>query len=92
MADVSFERFQQFVIENNVRIVDLKTVDCSTDRRLPVAMGEALSALKADRGFLTRGGVFTDPVLDKWLEIKEREFRSVAERPHPFEFALYFDA
>ncbi len=69
-----------------------RDLDRSEVRRLPVAMGEALTALQADRDFLTRGGVFTDPVVDKWLEIKEREFRSVAERPRPFEFALCFDA
>ncbi len=67
-------------------------LDRSQDKRLPVAMGEALTALKEDREFLTRGGVFSDPLIDKWLETKEKEFRSVAERPHPYEFALYFDA
>ncbi len=69
-----------------------RDLDRSKDKRLPVSMGEALNALTQDREYLTRGGVFSDAVIDKWLEIKEREFRSVAERPHPYEFALYFDA
>ncbi len=66
-------------------------LDRSRDKHLPVSMGEALTALREDREFLTRGGVFTDPLIDKWLDTKQTEFRSVAERPHPYEFALYFD-
>jgi glutamine synthetase len=39
-----------------------------------------------------KGDVFTQDVIDMWLEYKiERELNPVRTRPHPYEFALYFD-
>jgi glutamine synthetase len=66
------------------------------ERRLktvPGSLDESLRALEADNEFLRRGGVFTDDVIDTWLEYKrENEIDPVRLRPHPWEFHLYFDA
>jgi glutamine synthetase len=58
----------------------------------PGDLAEALIALEQDHEFLLKGDVFTQDVIDMWLEYKiERELNPVRTRPHPFEFALYFD-
>ncbi len=59
---------------------------------VPSSLSEALSALEKDHEFLLRGGVFTQDVLDTWLDYKiSKEVDPVRLRPHPWEFYLYFD-
>jgi glutamine synthetase len=58
----------------------------------PGSLSEALNALKEDHDFLLKGNVFTQDVIDKWIEYKtENEVDAVNLRPHPHEFFLYFD-
>jgi len=58
----------------------------------PGSLEEALAALKADQEFLKKGDVFTQDVIDMWIEYKtENEVNDVKLRPHPHEFFLYFD-
>jgi glutamine synthetase len=58
----------------------------------PGSLEEALAALKEDNAFLLKGDVFTQDVIDKWIEYKtENEVNPIKLRPHPHEFALYFD-
>jgi glutamine synthetase len=60
--------------------------------QVPGSLAEALDALERDREFLTASGVFSDDLLDTWIAYKrEHEVDSVRLRPHPAEFALYFD-
>lgn len=70
------------------------SLDARTSRRrkiasLPGSLGEALAALERDHAFLNLGGVFPDPLIARWLSLKEAEIREVAARPHPYEFLLY---
>jgi glutamine synthetase len=61
--------------------------------QVPASLGEALDALEADHEFLTRGGVFSDELIETWIAYKrETEVDAIRLRPHPAEFALYFDA
>ena len=56
------------------------------------SLQEALQALKEDHAFLLKGDVFTEDVIEKWIEYKtEAEINPVRMRPVPLEFALYFD-
>jgi glutamine synthetase len=42
--------------------------------------------------FASLGDVFTQEVIDTWLTSKrEREVDAIRLRPHPYEFALYYD-
>jgi glutamine synthetase len=53
---------------------------------------EALKCLKEDHAFLLKGDVFTEDVIEKWIEYKtEAEVNPVRMRPVPLEFALYYD-
>lgn len=62
-------------------------------RRMPLSLDGALSALAQDHEFLLRGDVFTQEVIDAWIECKQREeIAALRCRPHPHEFTLYFDA
>ena len=60
---------------------------------VPASLEEALDALAADHDFLLKGGVFTQDLIDTWIGYKRRdEADQVRLRPHPWEFALYYDA
>ncbi len=56
------------------------------------SLREAIANLDADREFLLRGDVFTPDVIDTWIWYKrQHEVEAVRVRPHPYEFALYYD-
>lgn len=60
---------------------------------VPGSLEQALKALKDDHEFLLKGDVFTDDVVETWIEYKtEKEVNPVKLRPSPYEFMLYFDA
>jgi glutamine synthetase len=59
---------------------------------VPGSLDEALDALRKDHEFLLKGDVFTGDVIDTWLDYKtSKEIDAVRLRPHPMEFALYYD-
>jgi glutamine synthetase len=60
--------------------------------KMPGSLEEALGELKKDHEFLLKGDVFTEDVIEAWIDNKiERELNPVRLRPTPTEFALYFD-
>ena len=61
--------------------------------QVPGSLAEALDALETDHAFLTRGGVFSEDLIRTWIDYKrQNEVDIVRLRPHPAEFALYYDA
>jgi glutamine synthetase len=45
-----------------------------------------------DHAFLTEGGVFSEEMLQQWVDYKRQaEYFAVRNRPHPYEMRLYFD-
>ena len=73
-------------------IYDLPPEELSQIATAPGSLDEAMAALKADHDFLLKGDVFTQDVIDKWIEYKiENEVNPVKLRPHPHEFFLYYD-
>ncbi len=66
---------------------ELKSVPC-----LPGSLEEALKALELDSDFLLKGDVFSAKLVERWIEYKRRrEVDMLRQRPHPLEFAMYFD-
>jgi len=58
----------------------------------PGSLDEAIAALKEDHAFLLQGDVFTQDVIDMWIQYKtENEIDDLRLRPHPHEFYMYFD-
>ena len=59
--------------------------------QVPGSLEEALVALENDHEFLTQGGVFTEDLIGAWIDYKrESELLPYAQRPHPFEYELYY--
>jgi glutamine synthetase len=73
-------------------IYDLPPEEAADIPKVPASLDESLAALRADHQFLLEGDVFTQDVIDTWLEYKtEAELDAVRLRPHPWEFHLYYD-
>jgi glutamine synthetase len=73
-------------------IYDLEPEEAALVETVPGSLEESLSALEKDHDFLMKGDVFTEDLLEMWLSYKrEREVDAIRLRPHPYEFALYFD-
>jgi glutamine synthetase len=73
-------------------IYALSPAELSKVPSVPGSLEGALNALENDHEFLTKGDVFTQDVIETWLEYKRgREIDPVRLRPHPYEFKLYFD-
>ena len=51
---------------------------------------EALEELDKDREFLTRGGVFTDDMIDGYIALKMDEVTRLRMTTHPVEFDMYY--
>jgi glutamine synthetase len=59
---------------------------------VPGSLEEAMDALEADHEFLLKGDVFTEDLIETWIEHKRTaEADPIRLRPHPWEFALYYD-
>ena len=54
------------------------------------SLEEALDALNKDREFLTRGGVFSDSMIDAYLELKMQDVQRMRMTTHPAEFDMYY--
>ncbi|MDX2287854.1 MAG: type I glutamate--ammonia ligase [Hyphomicrobiaceae bacterium] len=54
------------------------------------SLREALKSLDEDRGFLKMGGVFTDDMLDAYIDLRMEENMRYEMTPHPIEFDMYY--
>ena len=54
------------------------------------SLREAVNELDADREFLKKGDVFSDDLIDGYLELKWEEIYRFEHTPHPVEFAMYY--
>ena len=73
-------------------IYDLPPEELAKVPTTPGTLREALNALDADHDFLLKGDVFTPDVIETWIQYKmENEVKALDLRPHPWEFALYYD-
>ncbi|HSR67132.1 MAG TPA: type I glutamate--ammonia ligase [Acidobacteriota bacterium] len=73
-------------------LYDLEPEEMAEVANLPASLEESLAALKDDHDYLLQGDVFTSDLIESWLEYKwKHEVEPMRLRPHPYEFALYFD-
>jgi glutamine synthetase len=73
-------------------LYDLEPHEKAKVKSTPGSLQEVLNALENDHEFLLKGGVFTKDLIETWIEYKrKKELEPVQLRPHPYEFALYFD-
>lgn len=60
--------------------------------QVPGTLPEVLDALEADHDYLLEGDVFTQDLIDTWIDWKRKnEVDPIRFRPHPHEFEMYYD-
>ena len=73
-------------------LYDLPAEELAKVGQVPSSLEEALEALEQDNDFLKAGDVFTNDLIETWVDYKRSsEIDPVRLRPHPWEFALYYD-
>ncbi|MDA8192424.1 MAG: type I glutamate--ammonia ligase [Thermaerobacter sp.] len=73
-------------------VYSLSKAELEGIQSVPGSLSEALAHLENDYEFLTEGGVFSEDLIQTWIEYKRTaEVAQVNLRPHPMEFELYFN-
>jgi glutamine synthetase len=73
-------------------IYDLSPEEMKSVPSMPASLDEALDCLEQDHEFLLKGDVFGEELIETYINYKRTaEAAAVRLRPHPFEFALYYD-
>ncbi len=76
----------------DVDIYDLSPEELAKIPSTPGSLEDALECLEKDHEFLTVGGVFTEDLINTWIQYKlDNEVNPMRLRPHPYEFSLYYD-
>ena len=72
-------------------LYELPPEEAKSIPQLPTTLPAALDALREDHAFLLEGGVFSEELIETWIEYKtENEILPMAQRPHPYEYELYY--
>jgi glutamine synthetase len=64
-------------------------------KQVPTVCGslrQALEELDRDRAFLKKGDVFSDDLIDGYIELKMEEVIAFEHQPHPIEYKMYYSA
>jgi glutamine synthetase len=72
---------------------DLYDLEPEEAKHIPTvchSLDMALEHLDKDREFLTRGGVFTNDVIDAYIGLKTQEVTRFRMSTHPIEFDMYY--
>jgi glutamine synthetase len=72
-------------------LYELPPEDLAKVPQVPGSLEAAIANLERDHGFLLKGDVFTEDFLEMWIASKRKEADALRLRPHPYEFALYYD-
>ncbi len=73
-------------------IYDLPPQEAAKVEKTPGSLRAALENLERDHDYLLKGDVFTEDVIETWVDYKmSNEVLALDLRPHPWEFALYYD-
>ena len=71
-------------------LYDLPPEELSSVPTVCGSLREALESLDADRDFLKKGDVFSDDLIDGYLELKWAGVFALEHTPHPIEFSMYY--
>jgi glutamine synthetase len=73
-------------------LYELPPDEAKSVAQVPASLDGVLDSLEADHDYLLDGGVFTADLIETWVDYKRlNEVDAVRLRPHPYEFALYYD-
>jgi glutamine synthetase len=71
-------------------LYDLPPEEEAAIPQVATSLDEALDALNTDRAFLTEGGVFTNNMIDAYIDLKMEEVTRLRMSTHPVEFDMYY--
>ncbi len=72
-------------------LYELPAEEAKNIPQVPGSLEEVLKALESDHDYLLAGDVFTKDLIETWIDYKrEKEIKPFAQRPHPYEFELYY--
>ncbi|WP_336645602.1 type I glutamate--ammonia ligase [Microbacterium sp. USHLN186] len=72
-------------------LYELPPEEAANIPQVPNSLLDSLEALRRDHDFLLEGGVFSQELIDTWISYKyENEILPMAQRPHPYEYELYY--
>ncbi|WP_428100602.1 type I glutamate--ammonia ligase [Candidatus Rariloculus sp.] len=71
-------------------LYDLAPEEEKNIRTVCFSLQEALEELDKDRDFLKAGDVFSDDLIDAYMELKEDEITLLQKSTHPVEFEMYY--
>jgi len=71
-------------------LYDLPAEEAAAIPTVASSLEEALSALNEDREFLKAGGVFTDDLIDAYIDLKMNEVNRLNMTTHPVELDMYY--
>jgi glutamine synthetase len=73
-------------------LYELEPAEKAQVKSTPGSLEEVINALDKDHRYLLKGDVFTEDLIGMWIDYKrKREVDIIRLRPHPAEFALYYD-
>src|SRR5208337_1613741 len=73
-------------------IYDLSPEEMKSVPSMPASLEEALTCLEEDHEFMLKGDVFSEDLIETFIDYKRKnEADAIRLRPHPYEFALYYD-
>jgi len=73
-------------------LYDLEPEEFAKIPQAPGSLRDVLQHLSDDHDFLLKGDVFTEDVIETWIQYKlENEVEAIDSRPHPYEYSLYYD-
>jgi len=76
----------------DVNIYEMTSEALEAYEKTPASLEDSLQSLKDDYQFLLKGNVFTENLIQMWIDYKmENEVYELRLRPHPYEFFLYYD-
>jgi len=71
-------------------LYDLPAEEAAAIPQVAGSLREALSELKKDMSFLTQGDVFTEDMIEAYIDLKMEDVFKVEHTTHPVEFDLYY--
>ena len=73
-------------------LYELPPDEAASIAQVPGSLAAVIDRLEADHDYLSEGGVFTEDLIETWIDYKRNaEIAPIALRPHPHEFELYYD-
>ena len=71
-------------------LYDLPPEEAAKVPNVCASLDEALDCLDKDRDFMIRGGVFSNDMIDAYIQLKMEEVTRLRMTTHPVEFELYY--